>query len=137
MKTLKQHSARRMVQSARIENRETSTFIALMLLTLLFPISVYSAETVNLRHIQSIYFDEKGVGMKQPEGVACNEKSLLIVGDTGNGRLLRYSYQDRSLKAGSEIKVEQLSNPIRLQINSKGGDFCTGWEETANHPIES
>jgi len=124
MKTLKQHSARRMAQNARIENRGTSAFIALMLLTLLLPISVYSAETFKLRHVQSIYFDEKGIGMKQPEGIACNEKSLLIVGDTGNGRLLRYSYQDRSLKAGSEIKVEQLSNPIRLQINSKGEIFA-------------
>jgi sugar lactone lactonase YvrE len=62
--------------------------------------------------------------MKQPEGVACNDKSLLVVGDTGNGRLLRYSYQDRSLKAGPEIKIDQLSNPIRLQINSKGEIFA-------------
>ena len=124
MKTLKQPGAKRMAQSARIENRRTSTFIALMLLTLLLPISVYSAETVKLRHVQSIYFDEKGTGMKQPEGIACSDKSILIVGDTGNDRLLRYSYQDRSLKAGSEIKVQQLSNPIRLQINSKEEIFA-------------
>ena len=62
--------------------------------------------------------------MKQPEGVACSEKSLLIVGDTGNDRLLRYSYQDRSLKAGTEIKIPQLSNPIRVQINSKEEIFA-------------
>jgi hypothetical protein len=124
MKTLKQHSAERMAQSARIENRRTSPFIALMLLTLLLPNSVYSAETVKLRYVQSIYFDEKGIGMKQPEGIACSDKSLLIVGDTGNDRLLRYSYQDRSLKAGAEIKVQQLSNPIRLQVNSKGEIFA-------------
>jgi len=91
---------------------------------LLLPIKSFSAETVRLKYIQSVYFDEKGVGMKQPEGVACNEKDLLIVGDTGNDRLLRYSYQDRSLKAGTEIRVQQLSNPIRLQINSKGEIFA-------------
>jgi len=90
----------------------------------LLPMKSFSAETVKFRYLQSVYFDEKGVGMKQPEGVACNEKGLLIVGDTGNDRLLRYSYQDRSLKAGTEIKVQQLSNPIRLQMNSKGEIFA-------------
>jgi DNA-binding beta-propeller fold protein YncE len=53
-----------------------------------------------------------------------DDKSLLIVGDTGNERLLRYSYQDRNLKGGTEIKVPELSNPIRLQINSKGEIFA-------------
>ena len=124
MQNLKEHSAERIEHSARIKNRKTSTFIALMFLILLLPINIYSAETVKLRHVQSIYFDEKGTGIKQPEGVACNEKSLLIIGDTGNDRLLRYSYQDRSLKAGSEIKVQQLSNPIRLQINTRGEIFA-------------
>jgi len=95
-----------------------------VILILLLPMSIDSAETFKLRYVQSIYLDEKGAGMKQPEGIACNDKSLLVVGDTGNSRLLRYSYQDRSLKAGSEIKVEQLSNPIRLQINSKGDIFA-------------
>ena len=87
---------------------------------LLLPMKSLGAETAKLRHLQSIYFDEKGAGMKQPEGIACNDKSLLVVGDTGNDRLLRYSYQDRSLKVGTEIKAQQLSNPIRLQINSTG-----------------
>jgi len=90
----------------------------------LLPMKSFSAETVKFRYLQSVYFDEKGVGMKQPEGVACSGKGLLIVGDTGNDRLLRYSYQDRSLKAGTEIKVQQLSNPIRLQMNSKGEIFA-------------
>jgi hypothetical protein len=91
---------------------------------LLLPVKSFSAETVKFRHLQSIYFDEKQGGLKQPEGVACSEKGLLIVGDTGNDRLLRYSYNDRSLKAGAEIKVQQLSNPIRLQMNSKGEIFA-------------
>jgi len=62
--------------------------------------------------------------MKQPEGVACNDKNLLIVGDTGNGRLLQFTYQDKSLKGGKEIKVSQLTSPIRLQLNSKGEIFA-------------
>lgn len=102
----------------------TSIKIIMIIGILLLPMKPLSAETLKLKHIQSVYFDEKGVGMKQPEGVTCNEKDLLIVGDTGNNRLLRYSYLDRSLKNGTEIRVEQLSNPIRLQINSKGEIFA-------------
>jgi sugar lactone lactonase YvrE len=98
--------------------------IIMMIGVLLFPMKAYSAETVKLKYVQSVYFDDKGAGMKQPEGVACNDKDLLIVGDTGNDRLLRYSYQDRSIKAGTEVKIQQLSNPIRIQINSKGEIFA-------------
>lgn len=87
---------------------------------LFFPGSVFGAEPIKFRHIQSVYFDEKGMGLKEPEGLACNEKTLLIVGDTGNGRLLRYNFQERGVKAGTEIKIPQLSNPIRVQVNSKG-----------------
>jgi len=124
MKPLKQHGAKGIAHSVRIKARENTAFIVLMLAILSFPMKTFSTEAVKFRHLQSIYFDEKGGGMKQPEGVACSEKGLLIVGDTGNDRLLRYSYQDKSLKAGTEIKVQQLSNPIRLQMNSKGEIFA-------------
>jgi DNA-binding beta-propeller fold protein YncE len=96
----------------------------LVLTILFFPFQSFSAETVKLKYLQSVYFDDKGGGLKQPEGVACNEKSLLVVGDTGSDRLVQYTFQDKSLKSGSEIKVPQLSNPIRVQINSKGEIFA-------------
>jgi hypothetical protein len=117
MKTLRQPKTKRIAQSARI---------GFIILTMgLFPLAKsFSAEAVKLKHIQSIYFDDRGGGLKQPEGVACNEKSLLIVGDTENDRLLRYNFQEKSLKGGGEIKIPQLSNPIRLQINSKGEIFA-------------
>jgi hypothetical protein len=89
-----------------------------------FPVKSFSAETLKFKYVQSIYFDEKGGSIKQPEGLACNEKSLLIVGDTGDDRLLRYSYEGRNLKPGTEVKVPQLSNPIRVQVNSKGEIFA-------------
>ncbi len=98
--------------------------IFLVVAILSFSAKAFSAETVKLKHIQSVYFDEKSGSMKQPEGVACGEKDLVVVGDTENDRLLRYSYHDRSLKGGTEIKVQQLSNPIRLQMNSKGEIFA-------------
>jgi len=98
--------------------------ILLILSLLFFPMKSFSAETAKLRHLQSIYFDEKGSNLKEPECVACDGKSLLVVGDTGNDRLVRYTFQDKSLKAGNEIKIPQLSNPIRVQINSKGEIFA-------------
>lgn len=96
----------------------------LLFTVLLFPIKSFSAETAKLRPIQSVYYDEKGIGMRQPEGLACNDKSVLVVGDTGNGRLLRYTFEDKTVKAGPEVRVPQLSNPIRVQINSKGEIFA-------------
>ncbi len=83
----------------------------------------FGAERTRLRFLTAIYIDEKGVGMKQPEGVACNEKSTLIVGDTGNGRLLRYTVEEKNVKSAGEIRVPQLPSPIRVQMNSKGEIF--------------
>jgi sugar lactone lactonase YvrE len=98
--------------------------ILLILITFSTPATVLNAETVKFRHLLSVYFDGRGSGMKQPEGVAYGEKSLLIVSDTGNGRLLRYTIQEKALKAESEIKVPQLTYPLRVQINSKGEIFA-------------
>jgi len=117
MKTLKQRSAKRVVQNVTI------VFI-LLVMSLFPPLNTFSAETVKFKYLQSVYFDEKGGGLKQPEGVASGEKSLLVIGDTGNDRLVRYTFQDKNLKGGSEIKIPQLSNPIRVQINSKGEIFA-------------
>lgn len=95
-----------------------------IVITLLFsPASSFSAETVRLRHVLSVYQDEKGAGMKQPEGVAWDGRSLLLVADTGNGRLLQFTVQDRTVKAGKEIKVSQLLYPTGVEVNSKGEIF--------------
>lgn len=90
-----------------------------ILAALIFPLLASGAETVKIRHATSLYADDKGAGMNHPDGVACNNKSV-IVGDTGNDRLLQYAFQDDALKAGLEIKVPQLSQPVRIQLGSKG-----------------
>jgi sugar lactone lactonase YvrE len=83
-----------------------------------------AAETARLRYVTSIYVDDKGVAMRQPEGVACNDKSTVIVGDTGRGRLLRYTVDDREVKPAGEIAAPQLAAPIRVQMNSKDDVFA-------------
>ena len=124
MNLTKQHSAKGIAHKERVEARKVTALIVLIVAFLSFPIKTFSVESVKFRYGQSVYFDDKGVGLKQPEGVACDEKSLLVVGDTGNDRLVRYTFQEKSLKAGAEIKIPELSSPIRIQINSKGEIFA-------------
>jgi hypothetical protein len=101
-----------------------SVKIILIIGILLLPMRSFSAETMKFLYLQCVYFDNEGGGIKEPEGVACNDKSMLVIGDTGNDRLLRYTLEERNLKGGSEIKIPQLSSPIRVQINSKGEIFA-------------
>ena len=79
-----------------------------------------AAETARLRHLMSVYLDEKEAGLKLPEGVACGARGQFVVADTGNGRLLRFSFQDQKLSGGREVKVPQLPAPSRIHLNSKG-----------------
>jgi hypothetical protein len=96
------------------------------------PLHSFGAESLKLRYLTTVTTDDKEGQLKNPEGVACNDKSLLVVADTENGRLLRYTFQDRSLKGGTEIKVPQLASPVRVQINSKGEIFAL---DGKNHSI--
>ena len=89
---------------------------------LLVPVASLAGEGLKLRGVQSVATDDKGGELKTPEGIACNDKEV-IVADTGNGRLLRYAFQDESLKGGGEIKIAQLGSPTRLQLNEAGEIF--------------
>jgi sugar lactone lactonase YvrE len=66
-----------------------------------------------------LYADAKGVAMKAPEGVGCSG-STLVVADTGNARLLAYDWKDGTASGGSEVKLPQLTNPVRVQLDTKG-----------------
>lgn len=101
-----------------------SCLLMLSISVLFFSTESFSAETVKFKYLQSIYVDDKGGGLKQPEGVACNEKSLLVVADSGNGRLLQFNFQDKTLKNGKEIRSSQLLYPIEVQLNSKEEIFA-------------
>jgi sugar lactone lactonase YvrE len=79
-----------------------------------------AADTGKLRYVTAIYLDDKGTGMRQPEGVACNDKATVIVGDTGRGRLLRYTIEDGAVKPAGEILAPQVAAPIRVQLTSRG-----------------
>ena len=82
-----------------------------------------AAEVYRLRYLTAIYLDDKGGGMRQPEGVACNDRSELVVADTGKGRLLRYTVDGQDVKPAGEITAPQLSAPLRVQMSTKGDLF--------------
>ncbi len=87
---------------------------------LLLALSSLASAADRLRPITSVYFDNKGGSLKFPEGVAGNDKGTIVVADTANGRLLRYTFKDGAVKGGDELKPSQLTYPIRLQLGSKG-----------------
>jgi hypothetical protein len=94
-----------------------------VLVLLLLPTVSFSADSTKLRFMASVYADSKGGAIKVPEGVACNNKSLVVIADTGGNRLLKYTFVDGALQGGDELSVSGLSNPLRVQMNSKGEIF--------------
>lgn len=92
-------------------------------LGLAFGAGADAAEAIKLRLMAPIYVDGKGSGIKQPEGVSCRGNSLLLA-DTGNGRILRYTIAGETWTPGAEIVLPQLPYPIRVEANSKGEIFA-------------
>jgi len=96
----------------------------------------WGAETLKFSYITSIYADQVDtvlqkdsaaqeiIALKHPEGVACDDRSLVVVADTGNARLLRYRFQDKTISNDlPPIQLPELTLPARLQLNSKGEIF--------------
>ena len=79
----------------------------------------YAAEPIKFLPMAPIYVDGKGAGIKQPESVSCRGNSL-VVADTGNGKLLRYTITGETWTPGADIILSQLPYPIRVALNSKG-----------------
>lgn len=69
-----------------------------------------------------LYVDAKGVAFKAPEGVACSGTAV-VVADTGNGRLVSFAWKDGSVSGGTELKLPQVTYPVRVQLDSKGNIF--------------
>jgi len=97
--------------------------IFLIAFVICLPVHAFTAGTVKYMHIYTIYDDEKGKGLKHPEGVACNNESRIVVADTANSRLLEYKLDDRTLTVGAEIVLPQVTYPVLVKFNSKGEIF--------------
>lgn len=97
--------------------------ILLGLLALSIPTDVHAGEPIKFRLMAPIYVDGKGSGIRQPEGVGCRGNAL-VVADTGNGRLLRYTMTGETLTPVGDISLPQVPYPIRAQFDSKGGVYA-------------
>jgi len=79
-----------------------------------------TARPAGLKHERSIYQDDKESPLKAPEGVACSDKGAIVVADTGNGRLLTFTYRDGKLAGGAPVRLAEVTYPVRVQIDGKG-----------------
>ncbi len=78
------------------------------------------AQTAKFRYQASVYADDQGAGFSRPEGVACAAPGVVVVADTGNDRLVRFSYLDKTVSARVAIRIPELLAPSRVQLNSQG-----------------
>lgn len=101
-------------------SRATSSSLVLALVLGGLAPAAARAQGVAFVHDTSIYIDAKERPLKAPEGVACTDAGYVVVADTGNARLLVYSYKDFRLSGGNELKLTQLTQPVRVQVDAKG-----------------
>lgn len=98
------------------------TLLIVLMIVAVLPLSTFGAEAIRLKYGLSLYADEKGVSLNQPDGVACGDDRL-VVADTGSGRMVLYSLQGGEPAGGRGIKLAQVPYPQRVRISSKGDIF--------------
>ena len=88
------------------------------------PMKAGAAEALRYRHALSLYADDQGAGLSQPQGVACTDNSVLVVADTANNRLLRYVLtEDRSKPQVLVWKPAAMVYPQKIRLNLQGGVY--------------
>lgn len=103
-----------------MEHAKTTRVLAAVALLVALGGGAARAATVSFVHAGSVYRDDLEVGLRFPEGVACTEAGAVVVADSGNGRLVRYTWREGRLAGGSSVTVSQVPYPTRVQIDSKG-----------------
>lgn len=89
-------------------------------MTLLLATAGARAAPLALTWEQSIYQDAREGPLLHPEGVACSDAGTVIVADTGNHRLVTFTLKDGRLTGGTEVKLAQLTEPVRIEIDGTG-----------------
>jgi DNA-binding beta-propeller fold protein YncE len=105
--------------------RTLSQTFLLLALAAAAPVAARAAGTgAGLRFQKAVYSDAAEVALRNPEGVACDDRGAVVVADTGNARLLVFGWKDGLLEGGTQVKLSQLPYPVRVQIDSKGFVFA-------------
>ena len=71
-----------------------------------------------IKHQTTLYADGANLALKLPEGVACNDKSI-VVADTANNRLVRYALTAQSLTPEAVFPLPEMV-PLTLQSTAAG-----------------
>jgi len=100
--------------------RKLSVSISIFFLLLGAPFTA-TAETAKLKHLVSIYADADGMKLQNPDGVACQDDSLLVA-DSGNARIVRFSYKNSTLATEGQYPLEN-AYPIVVQVDAKGAIY--------------
>lgn len=98
----------------------SSTALLVTLVAAMPAAALAASPARGLVHQKTIYADSADVALRAPEGIACDESGAVVVADTGNARLLTFTWKDGVLDGGAQVKLAQLPYPVRLQIDSKG-----------------
>jgi len=77
-----------------------------------------AAETAKLKHLVSVYADVDGKKLQNPDGVACPDDSFLVA-DSGNGRIVRFSYKNATLTTEGQYPLDNVY-PTIMQVNAQG-----------------
>lgn len=92
-----------------------------VLFVFLFLVVPANAKSLRLRYLSSVYIDGQGKSLQMPQGVACRNGTFVIA-DSKNHRLLRYSFQNKTIEFVSETTLSK-SYPLIVDINSKGDTY--------------
>ncbi len=84
----------------------------------------FGAGVPKLKPVVSGYLDARGGGLRQPEGVACDGRSRVVVADTGNARLVEYAFDREALSPRAEFALPQLPCPTRVRLGPGGVIFA-------------
>lgn len=115
-----------------MRSRVAARLLSGLILAACVTASTLAADIVKLRPVAALYSDGKGSALRKPEGVACDGKGGLVVADTGNARLVRFTLAAETAASageivtagGGEIVLGQLPYPIRVQVSSGGEIFA-------------
>jgi sugar lactone lactonase YvrE len=85
------------------------------------------AKGLKLKFEAAIYSDDKGGKLYLPEGVDCGENHM-VVADSGNHRLVRYTIQDKTISFKAEIALPK-AYPLVIHLDSGGDIFVLDGKE--------
>lgn len=91
-----------------------------VVVALLGTVSAGAAEVLKLRHAATLYADAQGVPLRWPQGVGCGAAGVILVADSGNGRILKVEVSGALALVTGIVTLPELVYPVRVDGDSSG-----------------